>query len=33
MGETEDEKQFWLWCEDLRQEKLAVLDCIMELES
>ena len=33
MGETEDEKHFWLRWEDLKQEKCAVLDCIMELES
>ena len=33
MGETEDDKHFWLRCEDLKQEKHAVLDCIMELES
>ena len=30
MGETEDEKHFWLRCEDLKP-KHAVLDCIMEL--
>ena len=33
MGETQDEKHFWLRCEDLKKEKRAVLDCIMELES
>ena len=33
MGETEDEKHFLLRCEDLKQEREAVVDCMVELES
>ena len=33
MGEIEDEEHFLLRCEDLKQEREAVVDCMMELES
>ena len=33
MREIENEEQFLLRCEDLKQEREAVVDCMMELES
>ena len=33
MGEIEDEEQFLLRCEDLKQEREAVVDSIVKLES
>ncbi len=33
MGEMEDGEIFLLRCEDLKQEREAVVDCMMELES
>ncbi len=33
MGELEDEEHFLVRCEDLKQEREAVVDCMMELKS
>ena len=33
MGEIEDEEHFLLRCEDLKQEREAVVDCIMRIQS
>ena len=33
MGEIEDEEHFLLRCEDLKQEREAVVDCMMALQN
>ena len=33
MGEIEDEEYFLLRCEDLKQKRETVVDCMIELES